>query len=266
MNRGSQGRVLPAALAWIPVWQRNLLVWRKMAAASLLGQFGEPFLYLIALGYGLGGLVGQIEGMPYVLFLASGIVCSSAMFTASFEGMYSAFTRMTVQGTWPAMLATPLTIRDIVIGEAVWAATKGVFSATCILVVAAIMGIVEHWSALAAIPIAFAVALCFASIALVVTALASSYDTFLFYTTLGVTPMMMLGGVFFPLQRMPELVQTGAQLLPLTHGVALARPLVTGDTPASLLMAAGGGIGIIAAYTVASLYLAVALSKRRLGR
>jgi lipooligosaccharide transport system permease protein len=254
------GRRLHVFVAWTPVWKRNLLVWKKMAAASLLGQFGEPCLYLLALGYGLGGLVGELNGMPYVVFLASGIVCSSAMFTASFEGMYSAFTRMTAQGTWAHMLATPLSVRDIVIGEAVWAATKGVLSATCILIVAMALGIIDDWLAIAALPIAFLVAMCFASMALVITALAPTYDSFLFYTTLGVTPMMMLGGVFFPLERMPDIVQTGAHLLPLTHGVELARPLVTGQLPAT----AAVNVLVLFAYTIGSLGLAVRLTRRRL--
>ena len=75
----------PAWWRWFPVWRRNLLVWRKLALASLFGNFGEPLLYLLALGYGLGAMVGPIDGLPYLHFLASGIVCSSSMMTASFE-------------------------------------------------------------------------------------------------------------------------------------------------------------------------------------
>ena len=81
---------VPAWRRWTAVWRRNVLVWRKLAAASLLGNFGEPLLYLLALGFGLGGMVGAVDGLPYLAFLASGIVCSSAMTTASFEATYSA--------------------------------------------------------------------------------------------------------------------------------------------------------------------------------
>ena len=83
---------LPPILAgrWRWVWMRNLRVWRKLALASLMGNFGEPVLYLLALGYGLGALVGRVEELPYVVYLASGIVCSSTMMSASFEATYSA--------------------------------------------------------------------------------------------------------------------------------------------------------------------------------
>ena len=80
-------------LHWLPVWRRNFKVWSKMAGPSLLGNFGEPLLYLLALGYGLGSIIGSLQGLPYLIFLASGIVCSSAMVTASFEGTYSAYAR-----------------------------------------------------------------------------------------------------------------------------------------------------------------------------
>ena len=112
---------IPGAIRWFPVWQRNFRVWSKLAGPSLLGNFGEPLLYLLALGYGLGSFVGKMEEMPYVVYLASGIVVSSAMFTATFEGMYSAYTRMDVQRTWNAMLAAPLDVRDVVVGEMAWA-------------------------------------------------------------------------------------------------------------------------------------------------
>lgn len=105
------------SLRWVPVWRRNMLVWRKLAGPAILGNFGEPLLYLLALGYGLGAFVQNMSELPYLVFLASGTVCSSAMSTASFEGMYSAYTRMAVQNTWGAMLATPLAVRDVVLGE-----------------------------------------------------------------------------------------------------------------------------------------------------
>ncbi|NIV36311.1 MAG: nodulation protein NodJ, partial [Anaerolineae bacterium] len=92
------------SLRWIAVWRRNARVWRRLAGPALLGNIGEPLLYLLALGYGLGSFVGEVEGMDYITFLASGFVCASVMNTASFEGVYSAYTRMAVQDTWTAML------------------------------------------------------------------------------------------------------------------------------------------------------------------
>ena len=136
-------RPWPRVLGWVPVWQRNVLVWRKLAAASLFGNFGEPLLYLLALGYGMGSLIGEVGGMPYLHYLASGIVCASSMMTASFEGTYSAYSRMAVQRTWDAILTAPLSIADVVTAETVWAASKALLSAGAILVVATAMGVTD---------------------------------------------------------------------------------------------------------------------------
>lgn len=250
----------PLALRWLPVWQRNFRVWVKLAGPAILGNFGEPLLYLLALGYGLGSFVGEMQNMPYIVFLASGIVCSSAMLTASFEGMYSAYTRMDVQKTWDAMLATPLDVTDIVIGEAVWAATKSLISSTAILIVAGLLGAVAGWQAILALPVVVLTGLCFAGLALVMTAFATNYDFFLYYNTLILTPLLLVSGVFFPLDQMPPVIQWLALLFPLTHAVDLVRPLLTGiplTQPLLHLLVLGG-------YTLGSLALAVVLIRRRL--
>lgn len=248
------------SLRWIPVWRRHLLVWRKLSIPSLLGNFGDPLLYLLALGYGLGRFVGTMEGMPYITFLASGIVCSSAMNTATFEALYSAFTRMTTQQTWAGMLATPLDIDDVVMGEMMWAGSKSLISGSAILLVASLLGIVHGWQALLALPVALLVGVCFAAMALVVTAISKSYDFFMYYFTLVVTPMMLFCGVFFPLSELPPLVQSAVELLPLTHGVRIIRPLMTGAWPENLAL----HLGVLLLYTGAGYCTATALLRRRL--
>src|SRR3546814_21004634 len=106
-------------LSWrfIPVWQRNYLVWRKLAIPSILGNLADPMLYMLGLGYGLGAMVPDIGGMSYIAFLAAGTVCSSTMMSASFEAMYSGFSRMHVQKTWEAILNAPVQLDDVVLGE-----------------------------------------------------------------------------------------------------------------------------------------------------
>jgi len=262
MADGAAGspRIANRALRWAPVWRRNLLVWRKLAVPSLIGNFGEPLLYLLALGYGLGALVGRIQDMPYVFYLASGIFCSSAMVTASFEATYSAFSRMAVQKTWEAIVCTPLDVVDVVIGEVMWAATKSLFSAGAILAVAWALGAVTAWTAVLAIPVALLAGFCFGSMAMVVTALARSYDFFLYYTTLCVTPMLLLCGVFFPLSQMPPPVQNLAWVLPLTHAVAVARPLIVGTALPEVVI----HLAVLGVYGVVSLALACRLLRHRL--
>jgi lipooligosaccharide transport system permease protein len=247
----------------LAVWRRNFLVWRKLAVASLLGNFGDPFLYLLGLGYGLGLYIGKMGGIPYMAFLASGILCSSAMNTATFEGLYSAFTRMNQQHTWEGMMATPLGLPDIVAGEILWAATKSLISCTAILIVAMLLGGVQTpETAWLALPVVFLSGLCFAAIALVVCALAPSYDFFIYYFTLLVTPMFLFCGVFYPLEALPHAAQMIAQVLPLTHAVALMRPLLT-TLP---LTHAWLHLAVLATYAAAGYVLAVRLASRRLLR
>jgi len=245
---------------WIPVWRRHVLVWRKLSLPSLVGNFGDPLLYLLALGYGLGRFVGSMDGMPYITFLASGIVCSSAMNTATFESLYSAFTRMTTQQTWAGMLAAPLDVDDVVMGEMMWAGSKSVISAGAILVVAVGLGVAHGAQILLVLPVALLIGVCFAAMALVVTAISKSYEFFLYYVTLVVTPMMLFCGVFFPLQGLPPSLQCVAVFLPLTHGVEIIRPLMTGRWPHAAVL----HVAVLLGYTVASYWAATELARRRL--
>ncbi len=252
---------LPAlSLRFLPVWRRNFLVWRKLFGASMLANFIEPLLYLFALGFGLGVFVGEVQGMPYSVFLASGLVCASAMNTATFEGLYSAYTRMAHQQTWGGMLATPLRVDDIVLGEILWAGTKSLISVAPILAVAAALGLVHDANALWVLPLILIAGASFAALALCVTACAKSYDFFVYYFTLVITPMFLLSGTFFPLDAMPEAVQWGAQILPLTHAVELARPLMTGAPLSQPLL----HLAVLIAYGAAGFYLACILLRRRL--
>jgi lipooligosaccharide transport system permease protein len=216
---------------FLHVWRRNLLVWRKLALPSILGNLADPLLYMVGLGYGLGSMVPQMQGVTYVAFLAGGIVCSSTMMTASFEAMYSAFSRMHVQRTWDAIINAPLTLDDVILGEWVWAASKSLLSGCAVLLVAAALGLVPSRMALWAIPVIGLTGLVFSGLGLIMTALSPSYDFFAYYFTLAITPMMLLCGVFFPLEQLPAAAFGAAQLLPLTHAVALSRPLIQGTVP-----------------------------------
>jgi lipooligosaccharide transport system permease protein len=242
------------------VWRRNQLVWRKLAIPSMLGNLADPMLYMLGLGYGLGSLMPSMQGSSYVGFLAAGIVCSSTMMSASFEAMYSGFSRMHVQRTWDAILNAPLTLDDIVLGEAVWAASKALLSGLAVLVVAAALGLVESPLALWIVPLVFLTGLVFAGLGLVMTALSPSYDFFMYYFTLAITPMMLVCGVFFPLEQLPAALQALAQVLPLSHAVSIARPLMKGALPDALAV----HLIVLTAYAVVSCHIALVLTRRRL--
>lgn len=248
------------SLRFIHVWRRNVLVWRKLAIPSMLGNLADPMLYMLGFGYGLGRMLPDSFGTSYIAFLAAGTVCSSTMMSASFEAMYSGFSRMHVQRTWDAILNAPISLDDVVVGEALWAASKSFLSGTAVLVVATALGLVESWLAVWVFPIMFVTGIAFASLGLVMTALSPSYDFFMYYFTLFLTPMMMLCGVFFPVDQFPAALQTLAAILPLTHAVELVRPLMSAKVPADPLL----HIAVLLLYACAGFYVALALTRRRL--
>jgi len=198
--------------------------------------------------------------MPYIAFLASGIVCSSTMMSASFEAMYSGFSRMHVQKTWDSIINAPVTLDDVLLGETVWAASKSMLSGIAVLIVAAALGLTHSALALWIIPLVFVTGLAFAGMGLIMTAISPSYDFFMYYFTLVITPMMLLCGVFFPLAQLPAAIQNVAQALPLTHAVALARPLMQGSAPTDIAL----HLAVLLGYAAVSFYVAVVLTRRRL--
>ncbi len=252
----------PPGFSWraIAVWRRNFLVWRKLAIPSVLGNLADPMIYLFGFGYGLGSLLPQVGGVSYIVFLASGTVCASTMNAASFEALYSAFSRMHVQKTWEAILNAPVALDDVLAGEWLWAASKATLSGLAILVVIAALGFVASPLALWAIPVIFLTGLCFAALGLIVTALAPSYDFFMYYFTLFVTPMVLLSGVFFPVEQLPATLQGIAAMLPLAHAVRLVRPLLLGELPDH----AGMHLAALLATALVAYWLALVLTRRRL--
>lgn len=252
---------LPAfSLRFLPIWRRNYLVWKKLATASVLGNIAEPLITLIAFGYGLGSLLQSINGIPYIHFLASGSICMSVMMAASFESLYSAFSRMHVQKTWDALLNAPLALDDVLFAEMLWAATKALFSGVAILIVMFVLGIGLHIHTLLVLPLLFLIGMTFASLGLAINAIAQGYDFFTYYFTLLLTPMIFLSGVYYPITQLPEWLQTISHLLPLSAAVNLVRPLILGQWPSAPLI----DIAILLAYCVVGFYAATVLTRRRL--
>jgi lipooligosaccharide transport system permease protein len=246
-------------MRWVTVWQRNMLVWRKLIAAAILSNLADPLIMLFGLGYGLGALLPSVEGMSYIQFFAAGQLCTATMFTASFESMFSGFARMQGQKTWDAILYAPLTIDDIVAGEIVWAASKAWLTGSTILGVVLVFGLASSpWVALA-LPAAFLVGLAFAAVGLIMCVLARGWDFFSFYMTLVMTPMMMISGVFFPAEQLPAPLLAVAKALPLYHGVQIVRPLVAGGPPPDLWL----HVAVLLAYAAVGYTLAIHFARKR---
>jgi len=220
----------------VRIWQRNLTVFRKFSLPSLVGpSIGEPLLYLLGLGFGLGSVVGVVGGMRYVEFVAPGLVMSSAMFAAAYECTYGAYVRMTHQKTYEAIITTPLSLEDVVAGEVLWGASKGTFNGSVMLTVVTLFGLTHSPWALGVPVIIALVALLFSGVSLVVAALARSFEFFNYYLTLVVTPMFLFCGVFYPLDSLPTWAQSIARYLPLTHAVEAARTLMRGQPSLQVL-------------------------------
>ena len=250
-------------MRWWPVFLRNLRVWRKLAIPSLVGNIAEPLMWLVAFGYGLGALVGEVslgeDKVPYLLFLASGSVCMSAMNAATFEALYSAFSRMHVQKTWDGIMNAPIRLSDIVLAEMLWAAFKSLFTVTAILAVMLGLGISHSPKLLLAWPLLWGIGITFSCLALIFNALAKGYDFFTFYFTLFLTPMTFLSGVFFPREQLPPLVHGLSELLPLTHAVELIRPLFMDRWPDNGLWHSA----VLVAYAIVAYQIALALTAKR---
>ena len=260
-------RVPDLSWRWWAVFMRNLLVWLKLAIPSLVGNIAEPLMWLVAFGYGMGALVGQVTlgapdnrvQVPYILFLASGSICMSAMNAASFEALYSAFSRMHVQKTWDGIMNAPVSLDNVVLAEMLWAAFKALFTVTAILGVMLALGISHSPRLLLAWPVLLGVGICFSCLALIFNALARGYDFFTYYFTLFLTPMMFLSGIFFPREQLPGAVRTISDWLPLTNAVELVRPLFMDQWPAAPWRHAL----VLVAYTVAGFWVALALTRKR---
>jgi lipooligosaccharide transport system permease protein len=263
LNQPSVWRAPELSWRWWPVFLRNLLVWRKLAIPSLVGNIAEPLMWLVAFGYGMGALVGQVtvggRPVPYILFLASGSICMSAMNAASFEALYSAFSRMHVQKTWDGIMNAPVNLDDVVLAEMLWAAFKSVFTVTAILAVMLGLGISYSPKLLVAWPVLLGVGITFSSLALVFNALAKGYDFFTYYFTLFLTPMMFLSGIFFPLEQLPVALRLLSSCLPLSNAVELVRPLFMDQWPEHTLR----HVLVLGAYAVGGFWLALGLTRRR---
>jgi lipooligosaccharide transport system permease protein len=253
------------SMRFTAVFRRNFLVWKKLAVPSMIGNMAEPLITLMAFGYGLGGLIGNVDthgitgGVPYILFLASGAICMSTMNAATFEALYSAFSRMHVQRTWDGIMNAPVTLDDIVLAECLWAAFKSLLTACAILFVILVLGISREWTLIALLPLCVLVGVTFSAVALIFNALAKGYDFFTYYFTLILTPMVFISGVYFPLAQLPVAMQWVAKTLPLYHAVELIRPLFLGQLPQQ----AAVHVAVLVAYAVVGYAVAMWLTRRR---
>lgn len=214
-------------LAWM-VFRRNFLVFMKTWKSNIMFNFIEPVMYLWAMGFGLGVYVQQVQGLPYVQYLAPGLVVSSAMFATSYEMTYGSFGRMTHLQTFQAMVSTPVSMEDVVVGEIMFGSFKSLLYGLVFLLVLLLFDLIRSPWALLMPGLLVLCGVVFSIPSMIWTSVAPDYDSFGYYFTLVITPMFLFSGIFFPLAGMPPLAQKLAWLTPLYHAVELSRALVLG--------------------------------------
>ncbi|MGO9313088.1 MAG: ABC transporter permease [Syntrophobacteraceae bacterium] len=235
------GALQVANISWrfMRVWNRNLVVYRKIWLVNFLVPLFEPLLYLAAFGVGLSALIGKVSHngteLSYIEFIAPALLAITIMYNAFFENTYASFVRMYYQKTFDAMMATPLSLEDIIAGEIVWGATKSVIAAAIMLAVISFFGLVHFPHGLLILPISFLGGLVFGTVGMVFTGLVPSIDMFNLPIFLFITPMFLFSGTFFPISTLPEWAQTLSLALPLTHLVNLCRSFCLGEMTADLL-------------------------------
>jgi len=243
------------------VWQRNLEAFLRTYRVNFIPPFIEPLLYLLALGFGLGTYIEAVDGVPYPVFIAPALVSISVMNSAFYECTYSSFVRMYYQKTFDAIIATPVSIDEVIAGEMIWGATRGVIYAGLMLPVLILFGVAAMPSSLLLIPFAFIAGLLFAGIAMCFTAITPSIETLNYPSFLFITPMLLFSGTFFPLDLLPDAVRYAAlAVLPLTHVVEINRAITLEAVSAANLL----NLAWIAVATAVFCSLAIRLMRRRL--
>lgn len=215
------------SLLCLRVWQRNYEIYRQNWKISFLPPLLEPLLYILAFGMGLAVLIENFsfagQQITYTRFIAPALVSVAIMYNAFFETTYNSFVRMYYQKTFDALLATPLNLEEVILGEILWAATKSLIATVLMALTISFFGLFDYPGALLLIPLAVVGGLLFAALGMICTALVPGIETFNLPIFLGITPMFLFSGTFFPLANLPSWAQAFAQLLPLTHLVALVR-------------------------------------------
>ncbi len=207
------------------VWYRHVLVYSRNLFSNGLPPFLEPLIFLAGIGLGLGKYITAMEGIPYIQFLASGLLVTSAMYTAAFECTYGTFIRLEFEYVYDGMLAAPLNLKDLITGEILYAGTKGFFFSVAVWIIISIFGILPFSPGIFSPLIGFVTGLMFASISMVVTSFVKSINHFNFYMTGILSPMFFFSGVVFPISNLPAFLQPFAEIMPLTHSVFLVRAI-----------------------------------------
>jgi lipooligosaccharide transport system permease protein len=253
-------------LSWrfLRVWWRNLIVYRRLWKVNFLVPLLEPAFYILAFGLGFRSIVGSISyaglHLSYTQFIAPALIAITVMWNSFFETTYGSFVRMYYQKTFDAMIATPLSLEEIILAEIIWAATKAAGASAIMLVVLAPLGFIDLPSGLLVIPLAFLGGVAFGAVGMLFTGIVPSIDMFNLPVFLFITPLFLFSGTFFPVSGLPLWAQKASLVFPLYHVVEMTRLFSIGRMEAMPLLS----IGYLLLFSVVFLALAMHTMRRRL--
>jgi lipooligosaccharide transport system permease protein len=256
-------RLVPGGIgrsAWRVV-ERNGVAYSRQWYLFLTGLV-EPALYLLSIGIGVGDLVGKVPGpggqmVTYKEFVAPGLMAAAAMNGAVLDTTFNFFFKFKYAHTFDAMLATPLQVRDVAVGETTWALLRGALYSTAFLVTMVLFGLVHSWWSILAIPGGLLIAFAFAGAGIAGTTFMRSWLDFDF-VNLAIIPMFLFSATFFPISQYPDAIATIVRLTPLYQGVVLERALILGHVEWILL--------VHAAYLLVVGWAGMRIATRRLAR
>ena len=251
----------PLYMRLYSVWFRHMRVYTQNLISNGFPPFLEPLIFLAGVGMGLGHYInGEMGGVSYIEYLGTGLLVTAAMFTSAFECSYGTFIRLEFDKVYDGMLAAPMTVNNLIVGEMLWAGTKGFFFTSAVLCILSIFHIVALPNALLAPFVGFFTGLMFASLSLFITSFVKSINHFNFYFTGFISPMFFFSGVVFPLENLPAKIRPVAELVPLTHSVRIVRSICTNDYKSILFF----DMTYIVAFIVVFGYFAIKRLKKRL--
>ena len=243
--------------------QRNALVYRHAWRGSACMSFLQPTLFLLAMGAGVGSLMtgnaaSVVGGVSYLHFLAPGLLAAACMQTATFESSFPVTAKMTWNRNYAAIVSTPMSVRDIVLGELAWIGVRQFLIATAFALVTLVFGVPKSWLALLAIPAGVLTGVAFSAAIMGYAATLKSGGHFSVVFRFVITPLFLFSGVFFPVAQFPEPLRTIAWFTPLFHGVELARGLMLGTIQSPIWI-------VHIAYLLIMLAIGIAASLRTFG-
>jgi lipooligosaccharide transport system permease protein len=219
----------PALSAWgvYSVWRRHAKVYQRTWLVNCLPPVSEPIIYLVAFGYGLTPLVGNVpyggQEVAYLTFIAPAMIAVGILFQSFFEGAYSSFIRLNFQRTWQALLTAPLSFAEVFLGDWLWAATKGMIAGGLTGIVAVIWGLYAASDLLLALPLMFLGSLLFGAMGLLTAGIVRQIDQVNVPIFLIIIPMFTLCGTYFPRSTLPPFLRGIAGILPFASLVDLLR-------------------------------------------